>query len=177
VFSYIEVNFMKNASVDFTVIDDVIRNLDPTPDYVGISLSSLPDYTNPADPTTLASKISELLDYAAGKLVAKEGVEGPRVVISDAAFPLRTSAGVDDDVTGTQELQVNGLQQHAWAASVPIHYVCLQYVQYAWTKSCKWSALLLSRHVWLADFGRAGLLAEAPRNMAWLLRRLPLLLT
>jgi hypothetical protein len=111
VYSYIEVNFMKNDSIDFTVIDDIIPNLDPTPDYVGVSLSSLPDYTNPADPKTLCSKISELLDYVAGKLVEKEGVEGPRVVISDAAFPLRTAAGTDDDVTGTQELQVR-LQLH-----------------------------------------------------------------
>jgi hypothetical protein len=110
VLSYIEVNFMKNATIDFTVIDDIIPNLDPTPDYVGISLSSLPDYTKPADPITFASKISELLDYAAGKLAAKEGVEGPRVVVSDAAFPLRTAAGADDDddddVTGTEEPQV-----------------------------------------------------------------------
>jgi hypothetical protein len=124
VFSYIEVNFMKNATIDFTVIDDIIPSLDPTPDYVGISLSSLPDYTNLPDPKTLASKISELLDYAAGKLVAKEGVEGPRVVVSDAAFPLRTAAGTDDDVTGTQELQVTEVEAVCATEHVPTGFVC-----------------------------------------------------
>jgi hypothetical protein len=105
VFSYIEMNLMKNATVDFTVIDDIIPSLDPTPDYIGVSLSSLPEYTSPADPS---SKIIELLDYVAGKLPAKEGIQGPRVLISEAAFPLRTAAGAADDVTGTQELQVCG---------------------------------------------------------------------
>lgn len=102
VFSYLEMNFMKNDTVDFTVIDDIIPALDPTPDYVGVSLSSLPDYTQPAD---VSSKIIELLDYVAGKLPEKEGVQGPRVLISEAAFPTKTAAGAADEATGTQELQ------------------------------------------------------------------------
>jgi hypothetical protein len=111
-------NFMKSSSVDFTVIDDIIPSLDPTPDYIGVSLSSLPEHTHLSDLNSISSKLTELLDYAASKLPAKEGVQGPRVLISEAAFPLITAAGAADGVTGTQELQVNSCVCTARAVDV-----------------------------------------------------------
>lgn len=104
VYSVVGVNLMKTYAVDFTVIDDMVPSLDPVPDYLSVSLSSLPEYSTP-------EKIHGLLDHVASKLQGKDGVTGPRVLI-EYGFPLRTADGAADPLTGTQQLQVRGSLKH-----------------------------------------------------------------
>lgn len=69
---------MKNATVNFTVIDDIVPNLKPVPDYISVSLTTLAEYVRDLNP---AGKMLPMLDHVQGRLPYKAGISGTRVFI------------------------------------------------------------------------------------------------
>lgn len=87
VYSYLEVNLIRNGSVNFSVMEDVVPTMTSTPDYISVSLSTLPQYTNSPDPVVVASRLHPLLNHVASQLRPKQGGSRP----SDRLYPNMTS--------------------------------------------------------------------------------------
>lgn len=99
-YSYIEVNLMKNDTISHTVIDDVILSEDPAPDYISVALTDMPQYASSTE------QLVKLLDYVAEQLLEKPGVPGPRVLLGEVMFPLADESGHPSSLTPSQDLQV-----------------------------------------------------------------------
>lgn len=107
-FYYLEINLVRNGTVHYSVIDDVVPTLQPAPDLISISLSTLPQYINSPDPVAVSKLLHPLLDRVAAKLPPKPGITPgtPRVFIGEFEFPLRNKFGETDGTTPTQAVQV-----------------------------------------------------------------------
>lgn len=84
-YSYVEVNFMKNATIPYTVIDDIIPSLNPVPDYISVSTTTLAAAVRDINP---AQKLHPLLDHVRGRLPSKAGLQEPRVFVGECALIL-----------------------------------------------------------------------------------------
>ncbi|KAF8055757.1 Fam91a1 [Scenedesmus sp. PABB004] len=112
IYSLLELNAAPAEDGDgWSVLTRVLTALDPSPDFVAVSLSALPP--SAAASLAPAAALWPLLDAAAAALVPKPGLPGPRVLLSDAAFALRGPDGAADPLTPSLEQQA----QHTLAAA------------------------------------------------------------